>query len=150
MQPQFLEDHGSIEPQILEVVARTGEETGAVAECVAHGGELGDGRILELKLGKQLVNRRLPAELAAALTDRGGDSGRGERLRYRGDLEHRIGRNLFPGADLAHPEPLSEDGLAAVHNGHGHPGYATLLERILRECWQPHECSIEQSLEVLG
>ena len=26
LQPQFLEDHGSIEPQILEVVARTGEQ----------------------------------------------------------------------------------------------------------------------------
>jgi hypothetical protein len=112
LQPEPREDGGLVVAEVFEQVTGMVGQAAAMGEDVGDRRVVGDPRVREREVGQVLAHRVRPGHLPALR--RGGDHGRADRLRDRGQLEHGVGVDRGGLADLAHAEALGVQDLALV------------------------------------
>jgi hypothetical protein len=120
------------DPQV--VAAR---DAGAVREQVAHGERARHVRVAQPELGEVLRHAVVPPQLP--LVDEHPQRGDGERLRRRGDREHRVLVDAARRAELPNAEAALVDHRVVAHDGDREAGHLPVGHRALDVRVEPGE-----------
>ena len=115
-----MHDGRAVEADLLEVVAGAAGEAAAVVEQVAYrdlGRRVG---VAEREPRVEVADAVVPAD--DALADQRGDHGGRDRLRHRGELEHRVGVDGLRRSRAPQPEALRPDHRVVVDDADCQPG----------------------------
>ena len=106
------EDVVAVKAEIFQEVAGTRAQAAAMRHQIGDGGVLGDIRVAQRE--GRIVALRLAVPVDHTLAHEMGDDGRGDRLRHRGQQEHRVGIDLAGLAYFTEAEALGIDHLILV------------------------------------
>ena len=121
----------AVEAEILEQVAGPGAQAAPMRQQVGERGVLGDVRIVQREGGIEQLRRVVPFD--DAVPDQLGDDGRGDRLRHRGQQEHRVGVDGATLAQFARAEALGVNHLVLVDDADSHSGHAGSLHVVCND-----------------